>query len=385
VNLGMDCGTMFVVGARRAQRDVEITRKRNCFVLIKGTKFNRQMLTQDPNIDWIPWEDGQIALVGDSALEYANSNPTSMDVRRPLSRGILNKKERDAYPMLRAIVESVASKGRGNCTLSIPAPTIDCEYLIDHHKDVLLQILRELGWTVDTVHEGYCVVLSALAKSRFTGIGISFGGGMVNVSFSFLADELFSFSMQQSGDWVDQVAADASGFSRAEITDMKENEFSLDNNNIGRDGLWQIESAYNSLIDATAKNIKAAFDTLERPPRVKEPLQIAIAGGTSMVPGFVKRFEERFKAVGFPIPIGDVFHVQDPLYAVAKGALLHAEASSDEDETSSPAKQPEQVTEPSADKAGSGDEPQKEAPQQEPQQTELPPIPSGFHPAGGKP
>ena len=327
--LGIDIGTMFVVGARPDDgQGVKISKVRDCFILIKGNPFNRKTYTVNSKVHWMPWENGDIALIGDAALDYANSAPMALEVRRPLASGILNKKEKDAYPMLRAIVESVAGSAKeGVCTLSMPAPTVDVEYLVDHHKSVLIQILNELGWKVELIHEGYCVVLSALAESDFTGIGVSFGGGMVNVSFSFLADELFAFSMQKAGDWVDQVAAESSRFSKAELTVMKETSFSLEHNNIGQDGLWQIESAYVSLINATVENICIAFDMLEKKPRVSRPIQVAIAGGTAMVPGFADRFAKALEASRFPVPVSKVFLVEDPLFAVAKGALLHARSS----------------------------------------------------------
>ena len=326
--LGMDIGTMFIVSAAPAAGGTtKILKKRDCFVIIKGNKFNRSMYTNSKEIDWMPWNE-DIALIGDAALSYANSAPVPVDVRRPLKDGILNKTEKDAFAMLRAIVESVAGSGPGMCTLSIPAPTIGTPYLVDYHRDVLLQILGNLGWTVTTVHEGYCVVLSALSSSQFTGIGISFGGGMVNVSFSFFADELFAFSMQQSGDWVDEVASESSQLTPAEITELKENDFSLDVDNIGRDGHWQIESAYRKLIEATIENICVAFDSLEKKPRVKNPIPIVIAGGTSMVPGFVKLFESIFRSSRFPVPVGEITHCQEPLYSVAKGALVHSTAAS---------------------------------------------------------
>ena len=383
--LGMDIGTMFVVGARPgAGGTAQISKVRDCFVLIKGNKFNQRMYTNNKDIHWMPWENGDIALVGDSALNYANSAPMALEVRRPLSKGILNKDERDAFPMLRAIVESVAGRaqGPGICTLSIPAPTIDVEYLIDHHRDVLLQILRELGWQVQLEHEGFCVVLSALETSQFSGIGLSFGGGMVNVSFSFFADELFAFSMQKAGDWVDQVAADASRYSKAEITSMKESEFSLLDNNTGKDGLWQIESAYMSLINATVENICVAFEQLEKKPRVKDPLPVAIAGGTSMVPGFVERFEKALRESRFPVPVGRVFSAQDPLFAVAKGAMVHAISTMEDAEVATlpePAVASIAVLEIEEAVPDNSQGPPQEAPPQEPGVPSIP-LPDSFGP-----
>ena len=58
---------------------------------------------------------------------------------------------------------------------------------------------------------------------------------------------------------------------------------------------------------------------------------MVLAGGTSMVPGFTERFAEKFRASRFPVTVGEIFQADDPLYAVAKGALTHAQASEEED------------------------------------------------------
>ena len=55
-----------------------------------------------------------------------------------------------------------------------------------------------------------------------------------------------------------------------------------------------------------------------------EPIDIACAGGTSMVGGFIEVFREEFAKIDFPIPVGRIFRSEEALTAVAKGCLVAA-------------------------------------------------------------
>ena len=53
---------------------------------------------------------------------------------------------------------------------------------------------------------------------------------------------------------------------------------------------------------------------------------IVIAGGTSLVLGFVERLRE-LTADGFPVPISEIKHAEDPLFAVSNGLYEAARLS----------------------------------------------------------
>ena len=55
----------------------------------------------------------------------------------------------------------------------------------------------------------------------YTGIGISFGAGMVNLCFSMFGNPVFTFSIVNSGDWIDRQAAKATGETIAFINTEK--------------------------------------------------------------------------------------------------------------------------------------------------------------------
>ena len=53
---------------------------------------------------------------------------------------------------------------------------------------------------------------------------------------------------------------------------------------------------------------------------------IILSGGSTMPQGFHPRFEERLRAMSLPVSIGEVRLAAQPLYSVAKGALVAARA-----------------------------------------------------------
>ena len=54
---------------------------------------------------------------------------------------------------------------------------------------------------------------------------------------------------------------------------------------------------------------------------------VVIAGGTSSPYGFATMFKETLQQADLPIKIGEVIKPNDPLFSVARGCLLAAEAA----------------------------------------------------------
>jgi hypothetical protein len=88
--------------------------------------------------------------------------------------------------------------------------------------------------------------------------------------------------------------------------------------------LGAVSSYYDRLIEYTAKQLSAALTGHKLLPKFKEPLVIAVGGGTSQANGFVPLFAKKLKEAGFPLPVKTVRHAADPLHAVARGCLIAA-------------------------------------------------------------
>ena len=64
---------------------------------------------------------------------------------------------------------------------------------------------ESLGYKAVAINEGLAVIFSELEDQNFTGIGISCGGGMCNVTLAYLSIPSIMFSITKGGDFIDQV------------------------------------------------------------------------------------------------------------------------------------------------------------------------------------
>jgi hypothetical protein len=147
---------------------------------------------------------------------------------------------------------------------------------------------------------------------------------MINIAFSLFGAEVFSFSLVNSGDWIDKQAAKATNESIAFINkekhkiDLRKEPQTL----VER----AIKTQYELMIEKTVGGIKKGLDdNKDKNARLDDPIDFIIAGGTSSPPGFDTLFEKMLRDINVPIKIGKVIRPEEPLYSVAKGALIAAE------------------------------------------------------------
>lgn len=152
------------------------------------------------------------------------------------------------------------------------------------------------------------------------------GAGMVNICYAMYGNPVFAFSIVNSGDWIDRQAAKATGetisFINKEKTkiDLTKPPASL----VER----AIHTQYRLMIEHTVAGIKRGFSDITKTVRTDTPVDVVIAGGTSSPYGFANIFKETIEQVDLPIKIGEIIKPNDPLYSVARGCLIAAEAAS---------------------------------------------------------
>ena len=148
---------------------------------------------------------------------------------------------------------------------------------------------------------------------------------MVNVCVMLNGEPIVTFSTTKSGDWVDRMAAVATGEADSIVQAEKEQgDFTIGEPNENQ-VLAAVASYYDRLIDYTTKQLTSAIDGHKSIPKFKDPLQVVVAGGTSKAKGFVDLFAKKLIENGFPLPVKNVRHAADPLHAVARGCLIAAQ------------------------------------------------------------
>ncbi len=322
VGRGLDIGTANLVSAvQDVEGNVVIKIQRNAFIDIDSEDYTRNMLTK-LNVQYVV-NNGRMLVVGDPAFELANI--LNRETRRPMKDGVISPKEADAMPIEKILLESLlgppAQQGE-NCYFSVPADPIDAEFNVVYHKGLFSGLLKKMGYNPKPLLEGHAVVFAELASDDFTGIGISCGGGMFNICVSYRGISALAFSTSRAGDWIDRNVATVLGIKQSRATAIKEKGVNiLCPKNREEEA---VEIYYRNLISYTLENIKSRFESSEGMPHFPDPVDIVCSGGTSLIDGFIEVFKQEFEAIKFPIEVKNIRRAEDPLFSVARGALVAA-------------------------------------------------------------
>jgi hypothetical protein len=320
--IGLDVGTSRIVAARQGEQELQFETQLNAFVNIPHSKLTEGVLRKERVPHTV--EGSHIVVHGNESERFADL--LDSEIRRPMSGGLLNPGEPDSLKMIREITATVtgkpAQKGQRLC-FTVPAAPLGAEDTLTYHETTLRQLLAETGFDVKSVNEGLAVVYGELDSSNFTGIGVSCGGGLCNVSLAYLSVPVMSFSIPKAGDFIDASAAAMTGERANRIRMVKEDSFYL--NGHFNDKLHQVLGVYyDDMIQTLVTGMKDAFSGIRRMPKFSRPLPLVLAGGTALPGGFRDRFEKALRESDFPLPLSEIRLAADPLTATAKGALVAA-------------------------------------------------------------
>lgn len=328
--IGFDAGTYNLICSRRGENgEVKSKKEINCFLelpLENPYMFNMLKASKVKIIE----RDKIAYVIGERALDIAYGMPDTK-VRRPMRDGCLNPEEKDAFRILMIMIHSLIGEVTNDKEVlyySVPANAINQETDADYHQKVLQDIFNKYKVNDKTIqafpiNEGLALIFAELAEKNYTGIGISFGAGMINLCYAIFSQPIFQMSLVNSGDWIDKQAAKASGESVAVINRAKTK---INLKEPAKDIVERaIKSQYQILVEKTMSAIKKALVDAGNRVRPENPIDIVIGGGTASPPGFEELVTEIVKELNYPLPIGKIYRPEDHLYAVARGALVAAE------------------------------------------------------------
>lgn len=330
--VGFDVGTYNLVFCSRDDKgNFSYKREVNAFIeLPLENRFVFNMM-KTAGVPLIERENVAYAL-GEAACNMAYTM-SGIELKRPMIHGCVNPKEKDAFNIMSIMIHSLMDIKKDGEVLyyCVPANAVNQETDADYHQRVIDAICKafknEAGYKVDAhpINEALALIYAELGKKAYTGIGISFGAGMVNVCYAMYGNPLFQFSIVNSGDWIDKQAAKATGETIAFINkektkiDMTKPPATL----VER----AIHTQYRLMVEHTVSGIKKGFADVTKTVRADAPVDVVIAGGTSSPPGFATMFKETIQQANLPVKIGEIIKPNDPLFSVARGCLLAAEAA----------------------------------------------------------
>ena len=330
--VGVDPGTMFfqVAEKKSGEEGLAFTAVRNAFVELADTEGVDDILSRN---EWQYIKDGNVYFViGDDAIQVANILPGKVEVRRPMADGVLNKNEDKKLVVLAEIIGSSVGKAPdGNSWICscVSSESVDGSQNSVFHRQRLEALYKRLGWNVKIIDEGHAVVLAERPtvvedgeEVAYSGIGLSFGAGRANCVLCYRGLPVVGMSVARSGDWVDQQVAEQTGVPISQVIATKEKKLDFDNIDFDDDVQFALDAYYDQLIRYVfshfAKKFAAEKTTFE------VPLDVVVAGGTSMPNGFCGKVRKVVDELNLPFEIKEVRHAKNPRTAVVEGLYVSA-------------------------------------------------------------
>jgi hypothetical protein len=318
---GLDMGTSRIVIARQEGDQTHFESQLNAFVSLAYSRVTAKMLEREGIMHLV--DRSEILAYGNRVEEFANI--LQGNTRRPMRTGILNPREPKSLQMIELALTSLCGKanpGEKIC-FSVPSEPAGHESDLIYHERTLTQMLEKLGYQVMSLNEGLAVVYAELEDTNFTGIGVSFGGGMCNVCLAYLGLPAVKFSTVRAGDYIDESAASVSGETITTARFYKENKFSM--NGLSSQNIDQALTVYyHDVIKTAVDRLQQAFSETKKLPKFDKPVPMAVAGGSTKPEGFHEALEKALHSANLPIEISEVRASRDPFNATARGALMAA-------------------------------------------------------------
>jgi len=330
--VALDCGTMFFqIAEQDKSGGTVIKTTRNAFVEIKETEDIEDELKRN---QWQYVKDGKhYYVLGEDSMRVANMFPGA-ELRRPLQGGVMNKQEDKKMLVLNELIKS--SIGTAPTTTSLVCTCVSSESADESadskfHKARLMGMIKNLGWNVKVIEEGFAVILSERPvmieddkEIPYSGIGISFGAGRVNCVAAWRGRQIdgLGMSIARSGDWIDEKVAEATGRPINQVTRIKERELDFDNIDYDNDVIFALDTYYGDMIRYVFEKFAMRFKKIK--PEFESSVPIILAGGTSTPKGFCSKVQDVVGDLELPFVIKEVKMASHPHDAVVSGCLTQA-------------------------------------------------------------
>ncbi|MGI9419771.1 MAG: hypothetical protein ACR2RA_18245 [Geminicoccaceae bacterium] len=317
---GLDVGTSRIVLAKPNGERPTYNVQLNAFIALPYAKMTEKMLVDEGIYHRVNGKE--ILAFGNRVDEFANM--LGGDTRRPMKTGVLNPGEPKSKAMMALALEEMCGKAKKNAKIcfSVPSAPPDGQSELIFHEHVIKDVLTGLGYQAEAVNEGMAIVYAELADDDLTGIGVSFGGGLCNVSVAYLGLPILSFSTDRAGDYIDQSAAKVTGQTPTTVRLHKESrEFKI--GETAADGVDQALTIYHrDVITHVVDKLEQELNASQRLPRSLKTMPIVFGGGTAMVKGFEPELKKALENANLPIEISEFRQAKTTSNTTAKGMLL---------------------------------------------------------------
>ena len=322
---GLDIGTSRIVVAESNGSDCRYRAERNAFLALPVSRMTQAMLDKE-GVNYKVAEP-DILVLGEKAEQFANI--FCRDTRRPMQSGVLNPVERRGLEVIEETIRRLCgdTKEGGRVCFSVPSPAPGAEAELTFHENTLAEMLQRLGFQPRSISEGLAVVFAELAEAHFTGIGISFGGGMCNVCLAYLGMPVIAFGTAKAGDFIDRSAAAVTGEKAPAVRLMKEQQFAL-NGHYSNHLEQALSIYYDDMIQTVVSRLTERLADSREVPKLGRSVPVVVSGGSARVDGFLPRLEKALREADLGMRLAEIRLAADPLNTTARGALVAAQTES---------------------------------------------------------
>ena len=329
---GVDIGTSNIVVARRTKDGTFVNKfHRNMLYPLDISEEAMDLLEKSSYLYVKVGE--KYFVVGEDALTLVNAIGKG-EVVRPMQDGILNPSLQESSELLFYIIKAVVGDPiveNETLRFSVPANPVDSNINNKFHEMILGNFFKKMGYNAKPVNEAMCICYDCNPimqeddeKIPLSGISLSAGGGMTNIALSYKGLSLQEFSITKSGDYIDEQSAIMTGSKKSKVIKIKEKKLNLNEFDIND----RIQSAlvvyYGEMMERMVHYASEKFKGLDS--EMDGEIEVVVAGGTSMAPGFCEKLEESIKNANFPFKVYRVRHSETPFYSVSQGACIRAQA-----------------------------------------------------------
>ena len=330
-----DPGTMFFqVAEMQDDGQINIKTTRNAFVELAESEDIEEVLRQN---QWqYVRDDNKYYVIGEDSLRVAKMFPGKVELRRPLQGGVLNKGEEKKMLILAELIKSSIGTPPDDSSLvcfCVSSSSVDGSVDSTFHKARLTGMFKRLGWNTKVIEEGMAIVLSERpvvvdsdgVESPYSGLGISFGAGRTNCVLAYKGLQIVGMSVARGGDYIDKRVSEQTDVPLSQVTSKKERYLDFNNVDYDDDVIFALDAYYGATIEFVFTHFAKQFAKVKS--EFDAPLEIVVAGGTSMPKGFCKKIEQTIQGLDLPFDIKEVRRAKDPMNAVVKGCLVQATIS----------------------------------------------------------
>ena len=335
--IGLDIGTSMLVSAKESRGKIKYKAIRDAFLKITPkTKMQASMMEKSLKSKSYFKDGDSFILIGQDAINEAVVRNTS--AFRPMKKGVIDPSyKEEAQDVLRFIIKDLLGKPKENngVVYSVPAQPIDMDetsFDVGFHKDLFNGIISSLGFIPTPLNEAEAICYAELMEEDLTGIGVSWGAGMINICVMAIGEPILTISLSRSGDWIDRMVALATNNPDSVVQTEKEGGgFNVAIEGADINSLSPVQQAivisYQRLANYFWTNLNSYLSHIgDRIPRFSKPISIVLSGGTASVDGFRELIGKTMPS-DFVIPIGNIKMATDPLRTVATGCLLYGQAN----------------------------------------------------------